>query len=457
MRKFWIALFAAFIVLLAAAPSIFSPDESADEELLILSPHWDGIKHEFGSAFALYYQQRYRRSIRVTWLDQGATSEIRRFLDGRLKSLGPSDSVGADILFGGGVDMLPPFAERGLFEAYELSPEQLRDFPFENFGQPLRDPQNRWFGACLATFGFVCNEQVLERAKLPRPERWSDLAKPEFQGWVSCGNPAQSGSLHAAFELVLQAHGWDEGSGILLRMSANVRSFNEGGASIPRDVSLGQAAVGPSIDFYATAPMRRQGADHLKLVVPRGQSLATPDGIAILRNPSNRRAATAFLDFVFSDAGQKLWYMPRGANGGPKKYDLERLPAMPRMYDSGLKTNTIVNPFKDKPEFSYDSKKAGVRWAVLEDVWRSTIIDVHDDLWDTRAALRAAGRADLDAELGRPPFSEAVAQKLGAERLAADARNALRNKWSAWARARYAALRNAAETKGPVPEWTSAE
>lgn len=457
MRRFWIALFALFILGLAVAPSIFSPDESADEELLILSPHWDGIKHEFGSAFAIEYEKRFRRSIRVTWLDQGATSEIRRFLDGRLKSVGPSEGVGADILFGGGVDMLPQFAERGLFETYALSPEQQRDMPLENFGQPLRDPQSRWFGACLATFGFVCNEQVLQRANLPRPERWSDLARPEYQGWVSCGNPAQSGSLHAAFELVLQGHGWDEGSGILLRMSANVRSFNEGGASIPRDVSLGQAAVGPSIDFYATAPMRRQGADHLKLVVPKGQALATPDGIAILRNPPNRRAATAFLDFVFSEAGQRLWYQSRGSSGGPQKYDLERLPVMPRIYESGLPTHVAINPFKDKPDFQYDSKKAGARWTVLEDIWRATIIDVHDDLWTTRAAVSAAKREDLDRELGRPPFSEAVAQKLGAARLTADSRNALRNKWSAWARARYAALRNAAETKGAVPEWKSAE
>jgi len=38
----------------------------------------------------------------------------------------------------------------------------------------------------------------------------------------------------------------------------------------------------------------------------------------------------------------------------------------------------------------------------------------------------------------------------------ADARNALRNRWSAWARERYKQFENAARTKGPVPAYAPA-
>jgi ABC-type Fe3+ transport system substrate-binding protein len=441
MKKLWISLFAVFVLALGLAPSFFSQEEYADDEVLIISPHWDGIKHEFARGFREYYQKRFNRTVRVSWLDHGATGEINRFLEGRAKVLPPDANFGADILFGGGVDSLPRFADAGIFAPYELSPEQQRDFPADNLGQPLRDPQNRWHSACLSTFGFVYNEPVLQRANLKTPTTWKDLAEPEFQGWVSCGNPTQSGSLHAAFEIVLQGHGWDEGWSILTRLSANARSFNEGGSSVPRDISLGQAAAGPSIDFYATAPVRRQGADHLKLVVPKGQSVATPDGIAILRHPPNAKQAHAFMDFVFSEEGQKLWYLPRGAPGGPVKYDLERLPSMARIYDLGLPTHTMINPFKDKPTFRYDSKKAGARWRTMDDLWRGFILDVHDDLWTTRELLRKNNRRDLDAELGRPPFTEAEVMEIANKKLNADERNALRNKWSAQARIFYADLR----------------
>src|SRR5207244_3725293 len=119
----------------------------------------------------------------------------------------------------------------------------------------------------------------------------------------------------------------------------------------------------------------------LKLVVPRSENVATPDCIAILRQPPNRAAARAFLLFVLSEAGQRLWYQARGTAGGPVEFDLERLPVMPAVYEMGLKTYTIVNPFKAAAAFPYSGKKAGERWTALNDLWRATCIYAHEELW----------------------------------------------------------------------------
>src|SRR5206468_3088185 len=47
MRTLWISLFAFVVLALAAGPAIFSKQQKADEELVVISPHWDGIRYEF--------------------------------------------------------------------------------------------------------------------------------------------------------------------------------------------------------------------------------------------------------------------------------------------------------------------------------------------------------------------------------------------------------------------------
>src|SRR6185295_4726434 len=199
-------------------------------------------------------------------------------------------------------------AKDNYFEPSPLPKDLEKAIPAQLRGQTLRDPDNLFHASCLSAFGFVCNTRAIEQAKLPMPETWADLGRPEFHGWISCGDPSLSGSLHQAFEIVLQSEGWEKGWGTLTRMLSNMRAYNEGGPSVPRDVSMGQAAAGPCIDFYATAPIRQQGATHLKLVIPKGATVVTPDRIAVIRGTPNKKAAQAFVEFVLSEAGQRLWY-----------------------------------------------------------------------------------------------------------------------------------------------------
>lgn len=450
MRYLWPALFAAAILTLALAPSLFRREEKYDEELTILSPHWDGIRVEFGRAFSEHYYQTTGKRVRVVWLDVGSTSECSKYMNERfdLANARGAAAIGVDIFFGGGTAELPKMAEKKYFDPSPLPPDLAAKLPATFAGQTLRDPDNRYHAACLSGFGFVYNSRVLDAAKMPAPETWSDLGRPEFHGWISCGDPSLSGSLHQAFEIVLQAEGWEKGFATLGRMLSNARAFNEGGPSVPRDVSLGQAAAGPCIDFYATAPIRRQGAAHLKLVIPKGASVVTPDGVAIVRGAPNKRAAQAFVEFVLGEDGQRLWYQPRGSAGGPRDYDLERLPVMPSIYKSGAPTNTVLNPFATSGDFIYDGKKGGARWRLLNDLMRAVWVDTHEELWDARSAILAAGcDADLGAALCTPPMSEAELLDLAKKNMTSDELNDLRIKWTGWARGHYAKVKRAANQK----------
>ena len=361
MRWLWSALFVFSVLALAVAPGWLRHEPPYDDEVVLISPHWEGIKVEFGRAFEAYYRQRFNRTVRVTWLDIGGTGEISKYVTERSHQAHErhETGIGADIFFGGGMDILPSFAGAGIFQPMPLPDELAAQLPPSLNGQILRDPKNLFFASCLSSFGFVYNSDVLARAKLPEPKSWDDLGRPEYAGWISCGDPTLSGSLHQAFEIVLQSEGWERGFVTLARMLSNARAFNEGGTSIPRDVSLGQSAVGPCIDFYASAPIRRQGLTQLKLVVPSGAAVVSPDGIAVFAGAPHLQAAREFLLFTLSEAGQRLWYQPRGTPGGPVDYDLERLPVMPSIYDSGAPTNTVLNPFKNPTTFQFDSAKSG--------------------------------------------------------------------------------------------------
>ena len=453
MKKLWLALFLGAVLALAFGPSLLRREPPFDEELSIVSPHWQGIRVEFERAFSEHYFNTTGRRVRVVWLDFGSTGDIKNLILERVaqtKKRGET-GIGIDLLFGGGADILPTLAASNAFERVPLPPELKKEIPPSVGGQILRDEKNPYHATCLSSFGFVFNTKVIDKAKLPTPETWEDLGRPEFQGWIACGDPSLSGSLHAAFEIVLQSQGWEKGYATLGRMMSNTRAFSEGGPSVPRDVSLGQSAAGPCIDFYATAPLRRQGATHLKLVVPKGAAVASPDGIAMLRGAPNKKAATAFVLFTLSEAGQKLWYQARGTPGGPVDYDLERLPIMPAMYESGVETHTVLNPFK-AVDFTLDGKKSGGRWAILNHLMRAAWMDAHEEFFDARKAIIDAGRdVDLGAELCKPFVGEKELSELAAKKMSADDINALRNRWTAMAREHYDKCRRDARAITKVP------
>lgn len=53
-----------------------------DPELVIISPHNEAIRREFGAAFSRWHRERYGQVVRVDWRSIGGTTEIMRYLGG---------------------------------------------------------------------------------------------------------------------------------------------------------------------------------------------------------------------------------------------------------------------------------------------------------------------------------------------------------------------------------------
>jgi len=81
----WIVLGSA--ALIVALPFLFRLESEVqdwrpgDPVVVIISPHNEAIRHEFGHAFSAWHKEHYGRPARVDWRVIGGTSEIMRYLE----------------------------------------------------------------------------------------------------------------------------------------------------------------------------------------------------------------------------------------------------------------------------------------------------------------------------------------------------------------------------------------
>ena len=248
-------------------------------------------------------------------------------------------------------------------------------------------------------------------------------------------------------EIVLQALGWPEGWARLVRISANVKAFGQGGSQPVRDVAMGEVACAPAIDFYAWAQAEEFGHDVIGYVMPEGHTVINPDGIAILKGAPHSELARAFIRFVLSEAGQRLWVTKRGRPGGPEEFQLGRFTVQPALYVAlGDDAAVPLNPFELSSHLKYDAAKGSRRWRLLNDLIGASIVDSHVELVRAWQAITEAGQPEeAVAKLVEPPMTEAEALELTQVVMTdSERRNILIAGWTVDARARYRAARELA-------------
>jgi len=362
MRRI-LALAALFAALLAVPLAMREPGASAPadaDHVIVVTASTEQIRAELGVAFSRWHEARFGRPAQVVWSTPGGVVEIRRALvsawESRLRQ-GLPVGGDADILLGGGSFEFESLRRpvRVVVDGQERTATVLEPVPLpdaviracygvtELAGQRLFDPQGWWYGVALSTFGIVWNQPCLDRLGVPAPTQWADLSDARLAGWVCMVNPAQSGSILTAFESVVQRVGWRPGMAILRRAAANARAFAPSGTRGPIDVASGDAAMGVAIDFYARAQAqalvdaagpegRAAAADRVRFVAPRGQSAVDADPVGMLRNPPHRETAIRFVEFLLSPEAQRLWQFHVGEPGGPRRFELRRMPVMARLY-----------------------------------------------------------------------------------------------------------------------------
>ena len=462
------------LLAIVALPFALRPERRAagrtDDTVVIITPHNEAIRHEFGRGFADWYRARTGRTVALDWRMVGGTSDIARFLEGeyvsafelhwtrrlgrpwsaeiqtgfqnaRLPETAPAIvkearaaflasevSCGIDVFFGGGTYDFERQAAAGRLVdpgLLQRHPDWFRDdvIPRRFAGEEYWRGDGLWFGTVLSSYGMIFNRDGLQRLGFNRePTEWADLADPRLMGEVGLADPTKSGSVAKAFEnmiqqcmqrrlVALQAAqparkddpaleteavrvGWLEGLRLVQAIGANARYFTDTSQKPPIDVASGNCAAGLCIDFYGRqqqdAVRRRDTSERIGFATPQGGSVSSVDPIGLLRGARNRAAAVAFLEYVLTPEGQKLWNFKPGTPGGPQRFPLRRLPVRRDFYTredwKALRSDPEAMPFTQTEPLVYREAWTGRMFREMAFIIRVMCQDTHREL---KAAMRA--------------------------------------------------------------------
>ena len=350
--------------------------------------------------------------------DTEAQMARRAFLD--------SDAgIGVDLFFGGGsFDFAQQAAagrlvDSGFIRAHpEIFGDGPQQIPQSFSGEPYWDKEGKWMGAVLSSFGICYNVDSLRRLGVQTPPKnWADLGLPVYLGEVAIADPNMSGVVAKTFEMIVQqqiaqrfashqdvpptmniAEGWTDGMQLIQKMGANTRYFTDLSTKMPIDVSDGNAAVGMSIDFYGRFQAEsdrdpRTGRERMHYFNPPGGTSIGVDPIGLLRGAPHRELALAFIEYVMSVEGQKLWDFKLGTPGGPQKYVLRRSAIRREIYApefTSFRADPTVNPYDEAKDFTYHPEWTAALFSPLRFIVRVMCIDPHeeaDEAW--RELIRA--------------------------------------------------------------------
>jgi hypothetical protein len=446
-----------FIVRLSAGRDGFGGGSGGEgvRKLVVVTPHVEQIRDEFGAGFARWHKRVYGEAAAVDWRTPGGTSDIMKQLEATAQAAVRDGRLGADGVLAPGTAGFDLFFGGGSFEHGKMKEEKSgivaadgrkvkyrlgRPAGFEQsrldewFGenrigaQTLYDPDQYWIGTALSGFGIVYNRDVLTQLGLPEPRGFKDLTDVRYANMLALADGRQSGSITTTYDSILNKYGWEEGWRILREMAANARYFTAAATRVPVDVGAGEAAAGLSIDFYGRGQAQfllKDGQDpaegRVGYVDPEGAVYIDADPASILNGARDFELARRFIEYCLSDEAQALWQFrtaenaarhaaccalmepklpddyPRDADGrpfGPERYELRRMPVRRSMYvEHASKMVDGTDPF----EAASDVKSRG---------WRSAIPPLMagfgiDTAGEARAAWRALNRARDASAAGR--------------------------------------------------------
>ncbi len=411
---------------------------TAEDRLIILSPHRKSIQDEYIPVFKDHYKKNYGTDVRVDWLDQGGTSDDVRFL--RSKFNRKTKTAGIDVFWGGGTATFLELKGDGLLAPYKLPKELAEQVPQQVAGIPLWDSSESWYASAMSSFGMFYNKKILEWEKLPAPQTWEDLMAPRMFNDISTTDPRHSGTANTMNSIIMQAYGWERGWQILTAIAGNTRGFAHTSTDPIKAVVSGDVITAMAVDFYALAKIGDLGPENLGFTIPAGQTVLDPDPVGIIQGAPNRKVAERFVNFVLSNEGQKLLVLPKGVPGGPRKASLGRLAVNRKTYDEtkGQRVNEI-NPFEQKAFLMMDWDRAARMKRIFNDLYGAILVDTHGELKKVWGAMvrKKALTPEWVAKISTPPVTEkefwALAVKWDDDVL----RNQTINAWVKYAKHKY--------------------
>ena len=376
----------------------------SEEKLIIISPHWEGVKIEIEIAFKNWYFKNYGKAIKLEWIDQGGTSDDLKFVESLFKK--NPNGIGIDVFFGGGIEPYLRLKEKNILYKYKVDEKILKKIPEKCLGIPNYDKDFYWYGIVLSGFGILYNKKVCDYLNLPFPKTWEDLGKDIYFSWIGAADPRHSGSMHMMYEIILQAYGWKKGWQTIFFIAGNTKSFSSSASQVAKDTSIGEVCVSLCIDSYALSQIEINGEENMEFILPKNLTIINPDAIGILKGAPNLFNATTFINFLLSYESQVLWMLKKGEENGPKEFSLNRLSILPDIYKNERIFLKNINPYLYKHSIPYNMKLASERWALINDIIGWCIIEPHRELQKAWEYILKNKKSELKEKFAQLPFDE---------------------------------------------------
>jgi len=354
--------------------------------------------------------------------------------------------IGIDVVFGGGEFDHRGLAGKGyLIDAGLLQalPGIFRDevIPQTLAGEIIYDLQGRYYGTALSSFGICFNPDRLQALRSPHLVEfggaghagkiftsWSDLAHPALFGQVVMADPTKSGSIATCYVMMIQEQlaasvkhagatpvtatpeqldrGWLNGLTLIKGIAGNARSVTDSSSKVPRDVGRGDAIAGMCIDFYGRSEAewtaQESARERVVFSTPQGGTSISADPIALLRGAPHREDALAFMRFVLSVEGQRLWNYRVGEPGGPVRYALRRWSVRRDLFTPehlAHSSDPGEDPFVLARSFQFQPAWTGPYFDLIRATIKAVALDPRDELQEAWAAIIAANKSDSAAWL----------------------------------------------------------
>ena len=367
----------ASAAILALAATLGLPGGAAaqapiESELSLITPVSKFIHDAALKAFADYAKEKWNVTVKVSAIPAGTPVAYGRIVEWK----GRPD---ADIFWGGESALFEKLQEQKLLQKVEIAKELWDQIPAA-IGKPkpipLKDKDGYWVGTALEPYGLVYHPRRIQRLGAPEPKDWEDLLHPKLKGEVAQCAPTRSSSSNATYEVMLSLHGEDKGWTWLKRLAANTGHFTARSRDVPTVVAKGEFAAGFAVPSYMAFEEKLAGFD-LKFVAPKN-AFVTPEPMAILAGARNPKAARAFIEFLLSERGQRV-FMERGLFPITPKYKVQGPPGSTAELAVQF-TGGVRSYFDGEVANVYDEDVANKRSEALKTRFRSDIEARWDEL-----------------------------------------------------------------------------
>lgn len=286
--------FATALAVLLVLPCLAQKVQAADK-IGWVGPVYKELSASLNEGFKAYYKKTYGKEVEITFVRPGGwpvcVDKVRAW-DGK---------PDADIFLGAGAPAHELLKKQGLIVPYK--PKGWEAILSEWHGMKTKDKEGLWtvFAPWIVTN--LYNEKVLDRLKLPPPRTWHDLLDPIYRGNIVHTLPYASGTMHETVEILLQSFGEEEGWKYLRLLAAQLARFSTGSTDTTQLVARGEVPIGIAQPQMNAMAARKDGFP-VKDLLPE-KTILVPEAVALLKGAPNEKVAKIFLDWLFSEDGQK--------------------------------------------------------------------------------------------------------------------------------------------------------